>query len=180
MSPSAHDHGRRRRTGRTSGTDQDSARDSPVDGDGVPRRTMLRGVAVGGLTVPLLAACGGGSGSSGSGGSGSDSSSSKGSSGGGSGGSATVAEADVPVGGGTILTDAKVVVTQPTKGRFNAFSAICTHQGCLVNEVSGGQIVCPCHGSHFSITDGSPVSGPAPSALPAKKVRVAGGRVSVT
>ncbi len=98
---------------------------------------------------------------------------------GGSGG-ATVATADVPVGGGKILPDQKVVVTQPSKGRFEAFSAICTHAGCLVGDISGGQIVCPCHGSRFSITDGSVISGPAPAPLPAKKVKVSGGEISVT
>jgi nitrite reductase/ring-hydroxylating ferredoxin subunit len=121
------------------------------------------------VALPLLAACGGGSGGS----AGSSSS-------GGSGGATTVPVADVPVGGGTILTGPKVVVTQPTKGDFKAFSAICTHQGCPVGQVEGGDIICPCHGSHFSITDGSPVSGPAQSALASRKVSVAGGQISVT
>ncbi|MGH3282552.1 MAG: Rieske (2Fe-2S) protein, partial [Trebonia sp.] len=55
--------------------------------------------------------------------------------------------ADVPVGGGKVYTSAKVVVTQPTKGRYKAFSAICTHVGCLCNQVADGTIDCPCHGS---------------------------------
>jgi Rieske Fe-S protein len=84
------------------------------------------------------------------------------------------------VGGGTILKADKVVVTQPSKGEFKAFSAVCTHQGCLVAKVEGGQIVCPCHGSHFSITDGSPKSGPAQSPLQAKKVSDQGGTLTVT
>jgi nitrite reductase/ring-hydroxylating ferredoxin subunit len=141
----------------------------------VSRRTVLQAAAVGGAAAPLLAACGGGSDSSGSGdsgsgsggsgsgdsGSGSGGSGSGGSASGGSGSGATVAASDVPVGGGTVLKADKVVVTQPSKGEFKAFSAVCTHQGCLVAKVEGGQIVCPCHGSHFSITDGSPTSGPA-------------------
>jgi Rieske Fe-S protein len=140
---------------------------------------MLRGVAVGGLGLPLLAACGGGNGTSSSDGSSAgDSTAGPGTSAGSSG--VKVAVADVPVGGGKILTEQQVVVTQPTKGRFKAFSAICTHQGCTVNDVSRGEIVCPCHGSHFSITDGSPVSGPASTPLPAKKVGVAGGQISVS
>jgi Rieske Fe-S protein len=168
-------------------TSEPPAPDPTNEGDGCSRRTMLRGVAVGGLALPLLAACGGsGSGSGGSSGSSKPRSHSAGnptkggSSGGGSGTSATVPEADVPVGGGTILAGQQVVVTQPTKGQFKAFSAICTHMGCTVSEISGGQIVCPCHGSHFSITDGSPLSGPAPNPLPAKKVKLAGGQVSVS
>jgi Rieske Fe-S protein len=127
------------------------------------RRTMLRGAAVAGVALPLLAACGGGeettSGGEGSGG--------------------TVAASDVPVGGGTVLKDPEVVVTQPKKGDYKAFTAICTHQGCTVTKVEGGQIVCPCHGSHFSIEDGSPTSGPAQKALASKTVSVKGGQVSV-
>ena len=158
----------------------------------VSRRTLLRGATVGGIALPLLAACGGGnsssSGSSGSSGS-SDSSSASdptsssdpSSSGGPSGSSGiTVSASDVPVGGGTVLAKDKVVVVQPTKGNFKAYTAICTHQGCTVGKVEGGQIVCPCHGSHFSIKDGSPVSGPAPAPLAAKKVTVKGSQISVS
>src|SRR5947208_859122 len=39
---------------------------------------------------------------------------------------------EVPVDGGLILPDDKVVITQPTKGSFLAFSAVCTHQGFIV------------------------------------------------
>ncbi len=98
----------------------------------------------------------------------------------GAGGSlATVATSDVPVGGGTIDAAAKVVVTQPSAGEFKAFSAVCTHQGCIVADVST-TIDCACHGSKFSITDGSVVAGPARSALPAKAVSVSGNTVTVS
>ena len=49
------------------------------------------------------------------------------------------------------------MVTQPTEGDFKGFSAVCTHQGCLVANVDGGTINCTCHGSQFSIEDGSVV-----------------------
>jgi nitrite reductase/ring-hydroxylating ferredoxin subunit len=139
---------------------------------GMSRRTMLRGATVGGLALPVLAACGSNSSS------GSDSS---GSSGGSSGSSAsgTIAAKDVPVGGGTVIPDQKVVVVQPTKGDFKAYTAICTHQGCTVGQVQGGDIICPCHGSRFSIKDGAPVSGPAQAPLAAKKVSVSGGEITV-
>lgn len=84
---------------------------------------------------------------------------------------------DVPVGGGIVLTDPQLVVTQPTPGTFMAFSSICTHAGCPVTSVEGGAIVCPCHGSHFAIDTGKPTAGPAQSALPAQAVTVSGGTV---
>jgi nitrite reductase/ring-hydroxylating ferredoxin subunit len=152
-------------------------------GTEVTRRALLRGAAVSGVALPLLAACGGSSGSSGGSGGGSGGGSaggSGGSGGGGASGKVTLKESQVPVGGGKILASDKVVVTQPSKGDFKAFSAICTHQGCTVGTISGGEIICPCHGSHYSIKDGSVTSGPAPSPLPAKKLVIKNGDISVS
>jgi Rieske Fe-S protein len=95
----------------------------------------------------------------------------------GSGGTVLGQTADIPLGGGMVFTDAKVVVTQPTKGVFKAFSAVCTHVGCLCNQVADGTIDCPCHGSKFKITDGAVVAGPAPSALPAAPITVKNGKI---
>ena len=81
---------------------------------------------------------------------------------------------DIPVGGGKILTDKKIVITEPQSGTFKAFTAVCTHQACLVDTVSGGTINCPCHGSKFSITNGSVVNGPAPSPLAPVNIEVQG------
>ena len=91
----------------------------------------------------------------------------------------TVKAADVPVGGGTIVEDARVVVTQPTAGQFKAFSATCTHQGCTVASVQNGVIACYCHNSQFSAADGSVVSGPASKGLTAKQVTVSGDTLTV-
>jgi Rieske Fe-S protein len=84
---------------------------------------------------------------------------------------------EIPLGSGKIFTPEKVVVTQPVSGDFKAFSAVCTHMGCLVNQISNGTIDCPCHGSQFSIKDGSVVGGPAPSPLAAQAIRVSGERI---
>jgi len=87
---------------------------------------------------------------------------------------------DVPVGGGKVYKDDKVVVTQPTAGQYKAFSAVCTHAGCLVDGVKDGTIQCPCHGSQFKIADGSVANGPATSSLPARTVTVQDGKLVVT
>ena len=90
----------------------------------------------------------------------------------GGGATALVAAADVPSGGGIIKGD--LVITQPQDGTYKAFSKVCTHAGCDVNKVDGGVISCPCHGSTFSIEDGSPTGGPAKKALPETKVKLSG------
>ena len=82
--------------------------------------------------------------------------------------------ADVPVGGGKIFTDEGVVVTQPAQGQFKAYSVLCPHRGCRVNEIAAGHIKCPCHGSEFSVKDGSVVKGPATKPLPDAHVTVQG------
>ncbi|MER6997344.1 Rieske (2Fe-2S) protein [Streptomyces sp. NPDC000410] len=84
---------------------------------------------------------------------------------------------EVPEGGGKVFKTQKVVVTQPTAGDFKAFTAICTHQGCTLNKVENGTIDCPCHGSKFSITDGSVTAGPAKQPLAAKKITVSGDKI---
>ncbi|BBX82718.1 Rieske (2Fe-2S) protein [Mycolicibacterium aubagnense] len=94
--------------------------------------------------------------------------------------STSVKTADVPVGGGAILKEAKIVVTQPTAGEFKAFSAVCTHRQCTVSKVADGTIDCPCHGSEYSAVDGSVVKGPAEKPLAPKTVTVAGDTVTVT
>ena len=91
----------------------------------------------------------------------------------------SVATSQVPVGGGVILPDADYVITQPTAGKFKAFSKICTHQQCVLASVEGGTINCGCHGSKFSIEDGSVLSPPASSPLPESDVTVSGARVVV-
>jgi len=84
---------------------------------------------------------------------------------------------EIPVGGGVAFTAAKVVVTQPEKGTFKAFSAVCTHVGCICNKVADGTIDCPCHGAKFKITDGAVVAGPAPTPLPPRKISVTDGTI---
>ncbi|MER6449941.1 Rieske (2Fe-2S) protein [Streptomyces venezuelae] len=80
---------------------------------------------------------------------------------------------DVPVGGGKVFKEEKVVVTQPKAGTFKCFTAVCPHQGCLVSKVADGSIDCVCHNSKFAVADGAKISGPAPKGLAEKKIKVA-------
>ncbi|MDH6117198.1 Rieske Fe-S protein [Kitasatospora sp. GAS204A] len=86
----------------------------------------------------------------------------------------------VPVGGGKVFADQRIVVTQPSAGQYKAFSARCTHAGCLVDQVTSKVIQCPCHGSQFNMADGTVANGPAASPLPAYQVTVSGGNLTVT
>ena len=97
----------------------------------------------------------------------------------GGGGAATATTADIPVGGGKIFADIQAVITQPTAGEFKAFSSICTHQNCPVADVTD-TINCTCHGSKFSITDGSVVNPPATNPLGERTVTVDGENLTVT
>lgn len=95
------------------------------------------------------------------------------------GGTVLAKTADIPEGGGKIFADQGVVVTQPTAGTFKAFSSKCTHAGCAVTSIASEEIVCPCHGSHFSIADGSVKTGPATQPLPAENITVSGDSITL-
>ena len=148
------------------------------------RRGVLAGVGLVGLAGAVSACSSGGSSSSAAGtGAGAASastapasapSSAPASANGGGAANALATTSEIPVGSGKIFTEQKVVVTQPTSGDFKAFSAVCTHMGCIVSQISNGTIDCPCHGSRYSIKDGSVVAGPAPSPLPAEAIKVSG------
>ena len=147
----------------------------------INRRRALAGSAAIAVGVPVLAACGSDEPTATDPSSPSDESPSEPSADGTqtpSGGAALASASTVPVGGCFVNADAKVVVTQPTEGDFKAFSAVCTHQGCLVESSSEGEIPCPCHGSRFSLEDGSALSGPATAALAAVEITVDGDSIT--
>jgi Rieske Fe-S protein len=81
---------------------------------------------------------------------------------------------DIPVGGGIVVASENLVVTQPSQGQFRGFSATCTHRGCTVAGVADGTINCPCHGSMYSVEDGSVRGGAAPAPLPERTIVRAG------
>ncbi|MCX4733470.1 Rieske (2Fe-2S) protein [Streptomyces sp. NBC_01363] len=94
-------------------------------------------------------------------------------------GAALASTADIPEGGGKVFADRGVVVTQPKAGEFKAFSSKCTHQGCTVSSVSDGAINCPCHSSGFDASTGAVTHGPATEPLPARKIAVTGGSITL-
>lgn len=140
-----------------------------VTTEGLSRRHALTAGATVGLGLPLLAACAGSDPSA------TDSSSSAAPAPAGP----LTTTAAIDVGGGAIFSDEKVVVTQPSQGDFKCFSAVCPHQGCLVASVSERLINCMCHGSKFSIEDGSVENGPATSGLSKVDITVDGDDISV-
>jgi Rieske Fe-S protein len=153
------------------------------------RRGVLAGVGLVGLAGAVSACGSGGSSSSSAGtnagappatGAASAPSSASGAGGGstaGAQGSALATTSEIPVGSGKIFTSEKIVVTQPNSGDFKAFSAVCTHMGCIVSTISNGTIDCPCHGSQYNISTGAVVGGPAPSPLPAQTIKVTGSNI---
>ena len=92
-------------------------------------------------------------------------------------GTALTTKGEVPVGGGVVLVDQKIVVTQPTEGDFKAFTAVCTHQQLTVTSVEDGIIHCANHGSAYDATTGEVTQGPAPSALAGVGITVDGDRI---
>lgn len=97
-----------------------------------------------------------------------------------SGGDALAAVDEVPVGGGAVFADEEIVVVQPEEGEFKAYTAICKHQGCPLDAVEDGQILCSqtCgHGSTYAIEDGSNVQGPATAPLDEVPITVEGGSI---
>ncbi|MEU3608443.1 Rieske (2Fe-2S) protein [Streptomyces sp. NPDC035033] len=134
---------------------------------GVARRTVVAAGGAG-LASAALAACGGTDAEGGTAAGGGD----------GAPRGPLAKTGDIPVGGGKVLADEGIVITQPKAGEFKAFSSKCTHAGCAVSEVKDGAIVCPCHQSRFDMSDGSVKSGPATSSLPPEPIEVKGEEIS--
>ncbi len=134
----------------------------------ISRRTFIAGTATVGA-VGAVAACAPQTGAGGG----------RATVGGGGAGGTLVALADVPVGGAVAVTTPAgdpVIVSQPTAGTAVAFSAVCTHQGCLVTP-RGADLVCPCHGSVFDAKTGAVLQSPATKPLPSVPVTVEKGEV---
>jgi nitrite reductase/ring-hydroxylating ferredoxin subunit len=136
------------------------------------RRIVFTGLGALGVAA-ALAGCGGGNSG------GPDAGSTQKTTSAGTAGDVLAKTSDVPVNGGIILTDKNIVLTQPKAGTFEAFSAICKHQGFPVGKVSGNTITCLQHGSTYDATTGARTGPPAPvgSSLDRIKIEVKGGEI---
>ncbi|WP_338675838.1 Rieske (2Fe-2S) protein [Streptomyces sp. SCSIO 30461] len=83
----------------------------------------------------------------------------------------------VPVGGAKLYREQRLVVHCPAKGQYKAFSAQCTHAGCVLDKLEGTEGNCPCHGSRFDVTSGEALKGPATVPLPEVPVSVRDGKL---
>jgi Rieske Fe-S protein len=90
--------------------------------------------------------------------------------------------ADIPANGAEIFrfgSRAGILIRTPA-GEFRAFTAICSHLGCIVQYRSDiGHIWCACHNGHFDL-NGHVIEGPPPAPLEAYAVNVRGDQIIVS
>jgi nitrite reductase/ring-hydroxylating ferredoxin subunit len=97
-------------------------------------------------------------------------------------GGSLAAVADIPVGGGKLVTapdGTQIVLVRPSADDIKAYDAHCTHQQAIVNPPKGGRITCPRHGSQFDPANGNVLRDPARTPLKKIEVTVAGGQVKL-
>ncbi len=87
---------------------------------------------------------------------------------------------DIPLGAVHFAQLAEgAVMIENVGGQMRAFSAICTHMGCIVKwHPELNQFVCPCHRGIYG-ADGSNISGPPPRPLTNLAVKARGDDVYV-
>ena len=93
----------------------------------------------------------------------------------------TVPENDVREGEAKFFQYAgsSAVLVRKRGGEVVAFSAVCTHLGCIVQwQQERQQFLCPCHAGLFS-AEGAVLAGPPPKPLQKLPVVVAGGTITV-
>ncbi|UOY01897.1 Rieske 2Fe-2S domain-containing protein [Blastococcus sp. PRF04-17] len=80
-----------------------------------------------------------------------------------------------------VEADGVPVVLVATDGRVRAVGGSCPHQSGPLGEgwLHQGELVCPWHGSRFSLDTGEPAQGPATAPLPCYETRIREGRIEV-
>lgn len=92
-----------------------------------------------------------------------------------------IARAQIEVGGAHFFNfrGRPAVVLQNAPGDFTAFSAVCTHLGCIVQWLpEKSEFLCPCHAGRFS-ADGKVLAGPPPKPLESLPVDLEGENVLI-
>ena len=86
--------------------------------------------------------------------------------------------ADLPVGSTALaeVGETPVLLSRLSESEVKAFSAICTHQQCVVGE----NFNCACHGSVFDTSTGEPTQGPAVQPLAEYTVTLDGDTILVS
>lgn len=86
---------------------------------------------------------------------------------------------DIPPGTGKVVAmGSKPTIVVNSEQGVKAYSAICTHLGCIVTyDDQSTSINCPCHGGRFSPTTGAVISGPPPTPLAPVTVSVEGDQI---
>lgn len=64
---------------------------------------------------------------------------------------------------GITTTDGYIIARNEKS--IKVFSARCTHAGCIITNIDGDILKCPCHGSEFDGWSGRPLKGPAYKSL---------------
>jgi nitrite reductase/ring-hydroxylating ferredoxin subunit/uncharacterized membrane protein len=79
-----------------------------------------------------------------------------------------------------VVEDTPVLLVREA-GAVRAIHDRCSHRGCSLaqGEIAGGTVTCACHGSIFSLDDGTVQRGPATADQPSFDVREEAGRIEV-
>jgi len=89
---------------------------------------------------------------------------------------------DFPLNSGKVVAVAgkPIIIVNTPAGGLKAFSAICTHLGCVVFWHPERQVIhSPCHDGLFHPVTGNVISGPPPRPLPPYELAVKDGKVYV-
>jgi nitrite reductase/ring-hydroxylating ferredoxin subunit len=87
------------------------------------------------------------------------------------------AASDIPVGGGKVYPDKRIVVARPSANMYRGYRADCTYKPCALSTLQDGLVVCPCHGCRYALADGSPRKGPATRPLTEALITVDAGMI---
>jgi len=89
---------------------------------------------------------------------------------------------DFPFSSGEVVpvNDEPAIIVNSEVGGIKAYSAICTHLGCVVYWHEQRQVVqCPCHDGRFNPLNGAVISGPPPRPLPSYELKIVNGEVYI-